>query len=100
VFESFVSGNDLQYDPLKAEAMRLGSAFQKVNFLRDLKDDNLLLNRNYSVWLKSLMKMQKSNHQEIEEDLELLPRNCEVPWKQVWCLHGLCLLQKVAYEQT
>jgi phytoene/squalene synthetase len=28
------------------EAMRLGSAFQKVN-LRDLKDDNLLLNRNY-----------------------------------------------------
>ncbi len=27
--------------------MRLGSAFQKVNFLRDLKDDNLILNRNY-----------------------------------------------------
>jgi phytoene/squalene synthetase len=26
--------------------MRLGSAFQKVNFLRDLKD-NLVLNRNY-----------------------------------------------------
>ena len=27
--------------------MRLGSAFQKVNFLRDLKDDNLVLNRTY-----------------------------------------------------
>lgn len=31
------------YDP----AMRLGSAFQKVNFLRDLRDDVLLLGRTY-----------------------------------------------------
>ncbi|MEP7093049.1 MAG: squalene/phytoene synthase family protein, partial [Flavobacterium sp.] len=36
-----------KYELLKHEAMRLGSAFQKVNFLRDLKDDNLVLNRNY-----------------------------------------------------
>jgi phytoene/squalene synthetase len=43
----FVNGNLQQYEALKAEAMRLGSAFQKVNFLRDLKDDNLLLSRNY-----------------------------------------------------
>lgn len=43
----FVNGNVQQYEALKEEAMRLGSAFQKVNFLRDLKDDNLLLSRNY-----------------------------------------------------
>lgn len=43
----FVAGKEQKYDALKAEAMRLGSAFQKVNFLRDLKDDNLILNRNY-----------------------------------------------------
>ncbi|KVV15344.1 phytoene/squalene synthase family protein [Flavobacterium sp. TAB 87] len=43
----FVAGQQERYDKLKHEAMRLGSAFQKVNFLRDLKDDNLVLNRNY-----------------------------------------------------
>ncbi|WP_035667666.1 phytoene/squalene synthase family protein [Flavobacterium sp. 83] len=43
----FVAGKDQKYEQLKDEAMRLGSAFQKVNFLRDLKDDNLVLNRNY-----------------------------------------------------
>lgn len=43
----FVNGDEERYNALKTEAMRLGSAFQKVNFLRDLKDDNLILNRNY-----------------------------------------------------
>jgi len=43
----FVGGDVQKYEHLKDEAMRLGSAFQKVNFLRDLKDDNLILNRNY-----------------------------------------------------
>ena len=43
----FVNGDEEKYNALKTEAMRLGSAFQKVNFLRDLKDDNLILNRNY-----------------------------------------------------
>jgi phytoene/squalene synthetase len=51
------------------DAMRLGSAFQKVNFL-GFKDDNLVLNRNYfpgvdlnsfdeNVKLQSSMKMKK-----------------------------------------
>jgi 15-cis-phytoene synthase len=40
VFEMvFVKGDDYKYDLLKESAMRLGSAFQKVNFLRDLKAD-------------------------------------------------------------
>ena len=36
-----------KYDSLKASAMALGSAFQKVNFLRDLKADHDELNRTY-----------------------------------------------------
>ncbi|APZ47058.1 phytoene synthase [Polaribacter reichenbachii] len=43
----FVDGNEDQYENLKDAAMRLGSAFQKVNFLRDLKDDYEVLNRSY-----------------------------------------------------
>jgi 15-cis-phytoene synthase len=43
----FVKGNDKQYEELKASAMRLGSAFQKVNFLRDLKADFEGLDRTY-----------------------------------------------------
>lgn len=43
----FVKGDDRKYEELKASAMRLGSAFQKVNFLRDLKADYEDLNRSY-----------------------------------------------------
>ena len=43
----FVNGDDNKYNELKDAAMRLGSAFQKVNFLRDLKDDFEVLNRSY-----------------------------------------------------
>ena len=43
----FVNGDDVMFDALKDAAMRLGSAFQKVNFLRDLKDDFEVLNRSY-----------------------------------------------------
>jgi phytoene/squalene synthetase len=43
----FVKGNQKQYNELKPYAMSLGSAFQKVNFLRDLKADHDGLNRSY-----------------------------------------------------
>lgn len=43
----FVKGDLPQYDLLKESAMALGSAFQKVNFLRDLKADFEGLNRTY-----------------------------------------------------
>jgi len=43
----FVNGNTERYDTLKQTAMALGSAFQKVNFLRDLKADHDELNRTY-----------------------------------------------------
>ena len=43
----FVSGNNKEYKKLKPFAMALGSAFQKVNFLRDLNDDYKKLDRVY-----------------------------------------------------
>jgi phytoene synthase len=43
----FVSGDEALYNKLKEPAMRLGSAFQKVNFLRDFKNDTELLRRQY-----------------------------------------------------
>lgn len=43
----FVKGDTAKYDELKANAMKLGSAFQKVNFLRDLKADFEGLSRTY-----------------------------------------------------
>jgi phytoene/squalene synthetase len=43
----FCNGDAAQYESLKEGAMSLGSAFQKVNFLRDLKADKDTLGRIY-----------------------------------------------------
>ena len=43
----FTEGRKHQYEELKPYAQKLGSAFQKVNFLRDLKDDYHVLGRTY-----------------------------------------------------
>ena len=43
----FTSENDGLYEELKPYAMKLGAAFQKVNFLRDMKDDYIVLGRTY-----------------------------------------------------
>ena len=43
----FVNGNQKEYERLKHAAMKLGSAFQKVNFIRDFKQDYEDLNRTY-----------------------------------------------------
>lgn len=69
----FVNGNDKKYDELKEGAMRLGSAFQKVNFLRDLKADYDDLNRTYfpNTDLSRLDEASKQLIiQEIEADFE------------------------------
>ena len=36
----FCEGDDVEYQKLKAPARRLGAAFQKINFLRDIKSDH------------------------------------------------------------
>lgn len=65
----FVNGNHTKYNELKDNAMSLGSAFQKVNFLRDLKADFEGLDRTYfpNTDLKNLNEASK---QEIITDIE------------------------------
>jgi len=43
----FVDGDEKLFDQLQLHAIKLGSAFQKVNFLRDLKSDTEGLHRIY-----------------------------------------------------
>lgn len=43
----FLNGDKAKYKELEEPAMKLGAAFQKVNFLRDLKADTQGLNRLY-----------------------------------------------------
>lgn len=43
----FCQGDDALYQRLKPLAMKLGSAFQKINFLRDLNADYMQMGRNY-----------------------------------------------------
>jgi phytoene/squalene synthetase len=43
----FVNGDKKRYEELKIPARKLGAAFQKVNFLRDLKNDVHYLGRSY-----------------------------------------------------
>ena len=43
----FVAGDEKLFDQLQLHAIKLGSAFQKVNFLRDLKSDTEGLHRIY-----------------------------------------------------
>ncbi len=49
----FVKGDETMYQKLKPTAMKLGSAFQKINFLRDLRHDLQELDRVYFPRLKS-----------------------------------------------
>ncbi|MFC4721064.1 phytoene/squalene synthase family protein [Geojedonia litorea] len=65
----FVKGNQEQYEALKFSAMSLGSAFQKVNFLRDLKSDYEDLSRSYFPNL-DLSQLDEASKQAIIEDIE------------------------------
>ena len=69
----FVNGDNDKYEDLKLMAMSLGSAFQKVNFLRDLKADHDNLSRTYfpNTDLTNLDEASKQNIiDEIEKDFE------------------------------
>lgn len=65
----FVNGDNSKYEELKDSAMRLGSAFQKVNFLRDLKADFEELSRTYFP-NTDLNHLDEKSKQEIIADIE------------------------------
>ena len=64
----FVEGDDKEYERLKAPAMSLGAAFQKVNFLRDLKADFEGLGRVYFPGV-DFTKFNSETKQEIEAEI-------------------------------
>lgn len=65
----FCEGNKLMYDSLKHQAMKLGSAFQKINFLRDLQADFQHLGRTYFPGV-DMSRFDESVKREIEADIE------------------------------
>jgi len=82
----FTKGNKQEFERLKIPAMKLGSAFQKVNFLRDVNADYQELNRTYFPDV-NLSAFSDEDKRAIEEDIlkELnealsgirqLPRSC------------------------
>ena len=66
----FVNGSEAEYQRLKPAAMKLGSAFQKINFLRDLNDDFNELGRTYFPGI-NLKDFDCDVKKEIEENIEL-----------------------------
>ncbi len=81
----FTEKNKKAYNELKPYAMKLGSAFQKVNFLRDLKDDFQILGRSYFPNIDIMdfsLQAKKQIEQDIEQDfkmalpgIKMLPRS-------------------------
>ncbi len=81
----FVHGNKNLYEKLEPYAKKLGSAFQKVNFLRDLKDDFQDLGRSYFPNIdlqifdeQTKIKIEHEIEQEFKEALrgiKMLPNN-------------------------
>lgn len=65
----FVKGDEKKFNDLKDSAMALGSAFQKVNFLRDLKADHDELERTYFP-NTDLNNLDEQTKLEIIEDIE------------------------------
>jgi phytoene synthase len=82
----FVNGCDKKHKELEVPAMKLGAAFQKVNFLRDLKQDTEILKRIYFPKLVE-QNLSETIKQELIADIEK---------DFVEAKKGICLLPKEA----
>lgn len=65
----FVRGDENVYQHLKHDAMKLGAAFQKINFLRDLKADYQLMGRTYFPGLE-MNQFNETSKKAIEFDIQ------------------------------
>ena len=100
----FLDGDDLEYEKLKPYAMSLGSAFQKVNFLRDLNADFNNLERTYfpNLNVSNFDEESKANIiEEIEKDFNhalkgifMLPESCGLVFIQLQILQKVTLKLK------
>jgi phytoene/squalene synthetase len=64
----FCKGDDKMYQKLRPSAMRLGAAFQKINFLRDVNADYHQMGRTYFPGV-DLSRFDESTKKKIEEDI-------------------------------
>ncbi len=86
-----------KYKELEYGAMRLGSAFQKINFLRDLHADHLHLGRTYFPNL-DLNNFDQLSKERIEADIEKRfsgwpGRHSQIAhWCAIRCICSLCVL--------
>ena len=64
----FCEGDEAQYQKLKPSAMKLGSAFQKINFLRDLNADFNGMGRTYFPGI-DLTNFDEASKAKIEADI-------------------------------
>lgn len=70
----FCNGDKTEYEKLKPSAQSLGAAFQKINFLRDLKADHEQLNRTYFPGV-NFKKFTEHDKRIIEDDIALDLKN-------------------------
>ena len=66
----FLNGNSQEYDRLRPFACALGSAFQKINFLRDMKSDFQERGRVYFPGV-NFHHFTESDKKTIEEDIQM-----------------------------
>lgn len=64
----FVDGNQEDYQKLEPYAKRLGAAFQKINFLRDIRADFYVLNRTYFPKV-NFLHFSEEDKKAIEDDI-------------------------------
>lgn len=101
----FVNGNEQLYHELEKPAMKLGSAFQKVNFLRDIKADIEQLHRNYfpDVDITTFDELKKyelignieQDFKEAEEGVKRLPGKSRLA-VMIAYIYYIHLLRKIA----
>lgn len=100
----FTEPDEPLYERLKKPAMKLGSAFQKVNFLRDLRADLEELGRNYFPGVKQenfsevhkqrIITEIESEFTEAYEGIRQLPRNSRLGVYMAYVYYRT-LLQKI-----
>ncbi len=66
----FVDGNQENYDELEPYAKALGSAFQKVNFLRDIRSDFEERGRLYFPDIDDEIELTNENKRKLEEEVK------------------------------
>ena len=67
----FAGSNEKLFNDLVAPARSLGSAFQKVNFLRDIKSDMEERERIYLPGVNHAIKIDDMHKQDLEKEIEL-----------------------------